>query len=134
MPALPLCIDQLYSDGNKSDYQSKQMHGIKQKVYFTVFCPVFSLRTACVLRATFTSFRICQGKENFTQLRFLQPGKIGGEKSWFLWHFHQTHPQKEKTTIIVLLSLHDYSVTSETGILLLSHSFPAAHLAATSLV
>ena len=132
MPALPLCIDQMYSDGNKSDYQRK-MHGIKQKVYFTVFCPVFPLRTACVLRATFTSFTICQGKENFTQLGFLQPRKIGGEKSWFLWHFHQTHPQKEETTIIVLLSLRDYSVTSETGILL-PHSFPAAHLAATSLV
>ena len=48
MPALPLCIDQLYSDGNMSDHQSKQMHGIKQNADVTVFCPAFSLGTACV--------------------------------------------------------------------------------------
>ena len=62
MPALPLCIDQVYSDGNKSDYQSKCMELNKKCTYFTVFCPVFSLRTACVLRAPFTSFNNLSGK------------------------------------------------------------------------
>ena len=104
MPALPLCIDQLYSDGNMSDHQSKQMHGIKQNADVTVFCPAFSLGTACVLGATFTSFRICQGKENFTWLGFLQPGKIGGKKSWFLWHFHQTSTERRDDHHCVIVS------------------------------
>lgn len=40
--ASSLCIEQLYGHGNKSDYQSKQMHRIKKK-YTSLFSdPVFS--------------------------------------------------------------------------------------------
>lgn len=58
--ASSVCTKQLYSNGNKSDYQSKQMHGIKQKVYFAVVWSSFPKGTGCLLRAAFTNLSMSE--------------------------------------------------------------------------
>lgn len=53
-----LCMEQLYSNGNKSDYESKQMHGVKKCT--SVFWSPFPKGASCVLRTAFTNLSICQ--------------------------------------------------------------------------
>ena len=93
--ASSICAEQLYSDGNKSDYRSKPMHGIK-KCASLFSGPVSSYGAVCVLKAAVTRLGICQSfrVRRFDMQGVLRPGEPGVERLVSVARFRHPHRRK----------------------------------------